>query len=140
MTTFREIDSLTDKLPGNMNYLIILHFAIHCLKIIRSFWNHPVLRITKFSRYSQQHISTQLSSNIVIITSSMGCVIELVRLFMLDAELMKILFIFPFHYIMFENIASRKKSLFVLESLLLLFVYLKISMRNLMTFQYLSIL
>ena len=138
MTTFREIDSLTDKLPGNMNYLIILHFAIHCLKIIRSIKIKP--RITKFSRYSQQHISTQLSSNIVIITSSMGCVIELVRLFMLDAELMKILFIFPFHYIMFENIASRKKSLFVLEILLQLFVDLEIYMRNLMTFQYLSIL
>ena len=138
MTTFREIDSLTDKLPGNMNYLIILHFAIHCLKIIWSFECQRI--ITKFSIYSQQHISTQLSSNIVIITSSMGCVIELVRLFMLDAELMKILFIFPFHYIMFENIASRKKSLFVLEILLQLFVYLKIYMRNLMTFQYLSIL
>ena len=70
----------------------------------------------------------------------MGCVIELVKLFMVDAELMKVLFIFPFHYIMFENIASRKKSLFVLEILLQLFVYLKIYMRNLMTFQYLSIL
>ena len=41
----------------------------------------------------------------------MGCVIELVKLFMVDAELMKILFIFPFHYIMFENIASSKKKL-----------------------------
>ena len=54
----------------------------------------------------------------------MGCVIELVRLFMLDAELMKILFIFPFHYIMFENIASSKKSLFVLGVLLQLSIYL----------------
>ena len=55
----------------------------------------------------------------------MGCVIELVTLFMVAAELKKILFIFPFHYIMFDNIASRKKSLFVLEVLLLLSIYLK---------------
>ena len=55
----------------------------------------------------------------------MGCVIELVTLFMVAAELKKILFIFPFHYIMFENIASSKKSLFVLGVLLQLSINLK---------------
>ena len=55
----------------------------------------------------------------------MGCVIELVTLFMVAAELKKTLFIFPFHYIMFENIASSKKSLFVLGVLLQLSIYLK---------------